>query len=455
MSDFSVSTTGTAASGSTTLGVASANGISGGQLVTGPGIAAGTTVAAVSGTTITLSAAVTTTLSSTPVTFATTGVTVSYLTFDGNRYNFGIQGSGISCLTDQLSKIDLDLSSGGNFTAEWLDFVNSPDTAVHLSGLSTLSYSNLGMGTSSGIGPNGLTGPEDGPQTATRFTAVYLSGGSSAAQSPGSAAYYNSVYYAGTAGITLDGYDQIVYGNWLFNNRYEMSDGSGGGQLTLWPGPFGTAALASVAGNVINGNNWDGGQSTETLCPITGPLQSNSGVEANGTGHRFYNNELYENSGGGMVVNLGDPTAQILVSSTNPWYSGDTPRYIEANGYGGITFYGSSRGWSPIQGVSLDDVLIANNAIYGVYFDNVQNYGSYLGFVQNGSCMWGNEVNGSEADVSWPNGPNQGNTQPAPNTPTYLYPSSTSLYQGGPCPSQPAGQATPAPSGLPPSQWKW
>lgn len=65
-----VSTTGTASSGSTALTVASGTGIQVGQLVTGAGIAANTTVAAVSGTSVTLSQNTTAALSSTAVTFS-------------------------------------------------------------------------------------------------------------------------------------------------------------------------------------------------------------------------------------------------------------------------------------------------------------------------------------------------------------------------------------------------
>jgi hypothetical protein len=392
-----------------------------------------------------------------------TGVTISYLTFDGNRYAFGTGGNGISCLMSQwsdqrnnFSMVDLDLSAGGNFTVTWLDFVNAPGTALHLTGsagaggnLSTVSFSNFGVGLCpngtgycTGIGPSGQSGAESGPQSATRFTAVYLSGGSQASGWAGAGAYYNNIQYAGTAGLSLDGYGQTVYGNLLFGNRYEISDGSGGGQITLWPGFFGNSAYASIAGNVVNGNNnWPnqhgGWAYTETLCPLVQTqAQSNGGMEVNGVGHRFYNNEVYQNSGGGMVFNLSPvTTGQVTVSSTNPWYSGDTPRYIESNAYGGITFYGTTD--NSIQGVSLDDVLISSNAVYGVNFVNVSNYSSYTGFIQNGSCMQGNTTNV---------------TYSGPNTPQYLYPSSYSSYHGAACPPQFVG-LTPAPSNTPP--WAW
>ncbi len=75
-----VSTTGTASSGSTALTVASGTGIAVGQLITGAGIAPGTYVAAVAGTAVTLSAATTAALSSTAVVFANT-VPLPYVVF--------------------------------------------------------------------------------------------------------------------------------------------------------------------------------------------------------------------------------------------------------------------------------------------------------------------------------------------------------------------------------------
>lgn len=68
-----VSTTGTAASG-TTLAVASPTGIVANQLVTGAGIAAGTYVVSISNSNVTLSAAVTAALSGTAVVFSNTVV---------------------------------------------------------------------------------------------------------------------------------------------------------------------------------------------------------------------------------------------------------------------------------------------------------------------------------------------------------------------------------------------
>lgn len=65
-----ISTTGTASSGSTALTVASGTGLEPGQIVTGAGIAPGTSIASVTGTAVTLSLDTTAALSSTPVSFS-------------------------------------------------------------------------------------------------------------------------------------------------------------------------------------------------------------------------------------------------------------------------------------------------------------------------------------------------------------------------------------------------
>ncbi len=369
-----------------------------------------------------------------------TNVTISYFTFDGNRYGFGTQGSGISCQKTQFNLFDLDLNAGGTFTVEWIDFINAPDTALRLNGNSTVTFSNFGMG-GTGVGPSGGNpGQETGTQTATRFTAAYINGSYNGA-------WYNSIVNAGTAGITLAGNTQYVYGNYLGRNRYEMSDGSGGGQIVIWN----PAAYASVTGNVINGDYWPPGFpfSTATLCSMVPTrAQTVSGAEVNGLGHRFFNNEIEQNTGGGLAINLDYTitTGQITISSANPWYSNDAPRYIEGNSYHGITVLGPPYGaplqeLHPVQGVTLDDVLVSSNAGYGVFFQNTENYGSYIGFI-NGSCMTGNTLGyvGSEYD--------QQGVSPLTN----LYPTTYTSYRGQQCPQEWVTQ-TPAPSNMP--GWPW
>jgi hypothetical protein len=178
-----------------------------------------------------------------------TNVTISNLTFDGNRYGPGL---GLNCLLGNNTNTDLDLDFGGppqgTYTVQWVDFINAPGDALHLGGASNVILSNFGQG--GGIGANGSYHPtEPGIQSATRSTAVWIEG-------TGNGAWYNAISYAGTAAITLNGSTEYAYGNWLIQNRYEMSDTLNGvlqqgGQLVLSP----TSTNASVAGNVINGSN--------------------------------------------------------------------------------------------------------------------------------------------------------------------------------------------------------
>jgi hypothetical protein len=368
-----------------------------------------------------------------------TNVTIEYLTFDGNRYDWYGEPvpSGppppapIQCTTAQLQYIDLYLgpgfkTTGGIFTVWWDDFINSPDTALLLAGTgsvqtglaSTVSYSNFGQGgygiESSGGRPG--TAPDLGSATGGRFTAIYMEGAYTGA-------YYNAVSYAGTTGLTLDtdgiwhsgGYGQFVYGNHFFNNRYEGSDNASGGQLAMYP----STSWSTWAGNVIDGNNWKTNSQTVNGCPVQAGLVS-EGVEVNGTGHRFYNNEIANNVSGGMAIGTalkyGDTfnTAQIVVSASNPWYPSDTQRYIENNGGDGIVVYGGYRcpdsdspycntcrfpdgspgpchttdpTFDQVQGLTLDTLQILNNKGFGVSLYYVDNYTDgngkqYLGFSQ-------------------------------------------------------------------------
>ncbi len=367
-----------------------------------------------------------------PQSLPVTGVTIEYLTFDGNRYGFGIQGQGISCLNSpltpftaqqettqwfeefsygQLQRIDVYLDLGGTFTLEWLDFINSPDTALYLSGYgSSVSTSNFGQG-GTGIAPDGTYRQELAEESATRFTAARIVGSNNGA-------WYNAVSYAGTAGLDFNGTVQYAYGNLLVNNRYEISDGSGGGQMDL----DSQSSYAQVAGNVVNGQSWpstapytptNGEYSYRyaTGCLITPPVQiinsvpvpqpitqqGDAGIEVNGPGHGLYDNEFEQHTGSGMAIGGNVITNQITISSANPSDSSDTSRYVEGNQGGGIVVLGANGGFSPnITGLVLDAVLVRNNAYGGVLLDSVQGSSAvnaqgipYQGFY-NGACLSGN-----------------------------------------------------------------
>ncbi len=369
---------------------------------------------------------------------ALTGVTVSYLTFDGNRY-----GAGLNCLPGNASYYDLNLDSGA-FTVQWVDFINAPGTALVLGGNSTVSLSNFGQG-GSGIGPSLIMGDESPAQTATRSTAIWIDGSDNGA-------WYNAISYAGTAGITLNGARQYAYGNLLYSNRYEVSDGSGGGQIFVSP----DSHDASVAGNVIDGGNWPPPPPASwppqlaTGCPAPAQPQYNAGVEGYGLDHRFYNNEIVNNTGNGMQFAGSERTERITISSANPWDASDTPRFIEHNGAGGIAFLGPE--WcttynfqgqcQATSGVTLDAILVRDNGGRSVFLDGVSNNSSYTGFV-NGSCISGNHIDGVPADI--PSGQ---------STLTYPVPGSYDSIRGGACPVS-AWPQLPAPASSHIPGWPW
>lgn len=411
---------------------------------------------------------------------AVTNVTISNLTFDGNRYGFGTGPTGgISCLgpgPPNPGYWDLDTSGGGALTVEWSDFNNAPDTAVLLGGAgSTVSLSNFGNG-GAGIGANGsYNSMEPAAESATRATAVYVT--------DGTGAWYNNISYAGTAGITLNGDRQVAYGNWLFNNRYELSDGHGGGQLTL-NGPSPTSPVQSsnsvVAGNVTNGNLWPQVPTPSTVNGCAMPTgQTNNGLEVYGFGHVLYNNEAYNHTGAGMIFTGGCqgsntnplvppypcPVGQITISGVNYLDTSDSPKFVEGNKGGGIVFrsgpntfmgpYGSA------TGVTLDNLLVYNNAFYGVALEGVTNDtahnnpipvalnsaggGPYVGFI-NSTCMVGNTNNTIPSSWSAP----LAHPLPLGSTPySFYYPP----YDGGACPTNNQSNAAPAPSNIP--GWFW
>lgn len=402
-----------------------------------------------------------------------TGVTISYLTFDGNRYGFGTApGSGystapnLSCLAGNAFFFDLELStsggSSGTFTVEWVDFINAPGTALQLSGYgSSVSTSTFGNG-GYGYGPAGSLGTESAAQTATRSTAVWLDGPASSSTCSGSAtssgcngAYYNFIAYAGTAAINLNGVNQTAYGNLLQSDRYEISDGSGGGQLSVGGSTYSSPAGAFVGANVINGDYWPAQHylspftAAASGCSMPSTRQYNSGVEAYGSGHVFENNEIEQNSGSGLQFGGSNPTGQITINATNHLSASDPPRLIESNQAGGIVFLGSPSWTYSVDGVTLTDVLVQNNALYGVAFQGTTNYSSssYTGFT-NDACISGNSSGAVSANsattLTYASLP----TSPTNDYWIYNYANSSPAYT---CPT--SGDQTPAPSYI--TGWPW
>jgi hypothetical protein len=240
----------------------------------------------------------------------------------------------------------------------------------------------------------------------------------------------------------------------LQNNRYEVSDGVQGGQLYT----DGVSTNASVAGNIINGNYWPTNPQgpfppLATGCAWKATSVFNAGVESYGFGHRFFNNEIEQNLGAGMQFAGSVPTGQITISSANPWYSSDSPRFIEANGAGGIGFLGpiTNSGYIyPAQGVTLDDVLLRNNAQEDVYLDSVSNSSAYNYFI-NG--IYNGFVNNSCLLSSPPIKSYTASSNPLTNSTPGTQSSAYSTYRGGACPIPNWTSQTPPPSHIP--GWSW
>jgi len=283
------------------------------------------------------------------------GVTIQNLKIDGNR--FGIPA--LRCLPGNDSYWDVDMSHAGSAALNIVDnvkFYNAPATALIAGGYTAVIYSEFFN---------------------ARSTALWLDGPPNATPSFHSGAWYNTFVQSGTAAINAQGKFQEFYGNTLLRNRYEQSDGFGGGQFFIDP----VSTYASVVANVIDGDHWTT-TSWVNGCPTTPGLWV-QGVEAYGEGHRFFNNQVMRNSAAGMNIGgVGLPAWNILVSSDNPWLPGDVPRYVTENEIGGIAFLGYST-----TGLTLDHVRSTNNLREGVYLEGA----SGPGFI-NDACIVGNQI---------------------------------------------------------------
>ncbi|MBX9600272.1 MAG: hypothetical protein K2X35_04680 [Bryobacteraceae bacterium] len=156
--------------------------------------------------------------------------------------------------------------------------------------------------------------------TAARYTAIVLFGTYTGAWS-------NNIAYSGTAAVnSFQGFGHYIVGNQILQNRYEIFDGTGQGQIYL----SGGASTVSVAGNVINGNYWRTNGQPVNGCSTQNNVQPYPmGIEAFGTGHRFYNNWILQHLGWGILVRQ---SSGVLVSTDNPWVPGSPRQYIENNG---------------------------------------------------------------------------------------------------------------------------
>jgi hypothetical protein len=173
----------------------------------------------------------------------------------------------------------------------------------------------------------------------------------------------NTIQYAGTAGINVSGLggNTVTY-NQLFSNRYEMPDGAGGGQLFTAIG----SQNATIAENVIIGNNWRTGSS-----PVGSPYfscsppqtpQTVGGIEAYGHGHHFYNNAVSQHTASGIAL---AGTDSVTVSGYDPGCGSCSQKSISLSGFHGLRVYPTPTGGNNYY-VTLDHIRSDNDAPNGV-----------------------------------------------------------------------------------------
>ncbi len=181
---------------------------------------------------------------------------------------------------------------------------------------------------------------------------------------------FTSFDHSGTAGLNLGGTGtKSVRNSTFYRNRYEMPDGSGGGQVYI--GPY--ATNATVEDNTIDGADWQTGYSNINNCyppqwPNTVP-QAVYGieVETGSVNNYLYSNDVKRNTGAGININSasGLTISGYLLSQCGYCY----PRYVHDNtGYNppfgnatdGIWFVGAS------QGISLNGILSRYNTGHSV-----------------------------------------------------------------------------------------
>jgi len=247
---------------------------------------------------------------------------------------------------------DLDMASGATAHVDAAEFVFAPGHAVNLEG---------GQITGSLI-------------SNARSTGLFLYANAEALN--------NTITLNGTAGITVKGNGNRIEYNNLIKNRYEMTDGSGGGQLNLEPESIG----AVVAENVIDGQDWVAYSNVDIDgCHFPYDNQLVSGVEGYGTNHQLFNNEITRNSSVGIGFGGSDG---ITISSTDPECPTCPPRYVRNNvnplpggTARGIWVYFSGNG--PNTNMTLDHVRSMDNNGAAVYLQDTVTGVGYT----NGACL--------------------------------------------------------------------
>ena len=339
-----------------------------------------------------------------------TNVVIQDLTFDGNRSVVQSEiGNSVFCQPSftQNQWIDLNLSNYETsiVTVQYVDFINAPSAGAEIDGTynlsnstaSTISYSNWAAG---------------GPSTAGRATGVFLVGDYTGA-------YYNTIEYQGTAAInSYQGSGQYIYGNTAVENRYEMSDGVGGGQIFT-----GSTSDTAVAANWIDGKNYVTNGSTINGCPtVVG--QSPTGLEVYGSYQAFYDNQVQNHYGIGIEMYAGSASgynapSNITFSGLNPWNPSDAYRCTSYSGWRGMYFHGTGQ---EQVAVTLNAVCVTYtglNGYTGTYGIEL-NYVTGTGFTDN-ACLHSNDAEQNNSSYNILTGTDVSLTNPLPGNTTSCY----------------------------------
>ncbi len=281
--------------------------------------------------------------------------TIYYMTIDGNRADYPNDQSG--CVSSEGSACGPPGGYGcvqANYTAD----------DVYVDGTVTINLSNFwtALGSSISIRPDGSGAVTNNAIYYAASTGTYIWN---------SATVQNNYFeYSGTAGLSLAGTGtKSVYNNAFYMNRYEMPDGSGGGQLYLGP----SSSNSTVHDSTINGNNWQTDSSDINGCYPPPTAQAVYGIEVDPDSYDnyLYGNDVFYNTGAGITANS---VAGLTISGydialcgyCNPEYvwdnTGDNPPFgnatngIEINANDGAT-----------TGITLNGLLSEQNSGWGVY----------------------------------------------------------------------------------------
>lgn len=147
-----VNTTGTVTSGTTSLVVASAAGITAGMFVVGEGITPGTTVSSIASTTVTLSANAGATLSSAPVTFYSANKVLSPATVGGMLCRAWVNffGAGTVSINASYNVSSITDNGVGNYTVNFTTAMPDANYSIAVATGNSASNINANIGHTQG-----------------------------------------------------------------------------------------------------------------------------------------------------------------------------------------------------------------------------------------------------------------------------------------------------------------